>query len=258
VRILFSWLSAVVVCTSAGALNALAADLGAAKSTNDDSSETIETIAIDSSLTTATHSTFGDLGILFAPYGGLDVSGFRTHVGTNDGEYSYIDTDSGMRVHGLGEEADISMGYEWSFESNKIFDSSSLLLLGGLNMQTDRLDMTDPSNPVQGTRYGFKTSVEFYSNPTEKTLFSAQGEYSTAFNAYYTEFNAGYAAFAPEVFLGPTLSFLGDDHYQQWRVGGGIWGPKLGRIEFNFQGGFMHDHEQGDGAFATVGAYVRY
>jgi hypothetical protein len=246
----------LIVCASVVATGARAADLGS--KAKDDSDEPPAMVAIDMGVTAATHSTFGDLGVLFAPYGGLDVSGFRAHVGTNDGVYSYLDKDTGARVHGLGQEADIQAGYSFNFDSNKIFDSSSLLLLGGANIQSDRLDMTDPDNPVQGSRLGFKTTVEFYSNPTEKTLFSVQGDYSTAFNAYYSEINAGYALFAPEVFVGPVVEFLGDDHYQQWRAGAAISGLKLGRAEFNVQGGFMHDRDQGDGAFATVGTYIRY
>jgi hypothetical protein len=240
-----------------GAVAARAADANLLKSKDDDK-EPIETIAIDMGVTAATHSVFGDLGVLFAPYGGLEVSGFRAHVGTNDGVYSYIAQDTGVRIHGFGEEADILFGYSFNFEANKLFESSSFLLMTGANLQTDRLNMIDPENSVQGTRYGSKTEAEFYSNPTEKTLFSVQGQYSTAFNAYYSEINLGYAALAPEMFFGPVVMFLGDDHYAQWRAGASLSGLKVGRVEFNLQGGFMHDREQGDGAFATVGAYVRY
>ena len=250
------WLPVLAVYASVGAVCAQAADSRVVKA-KEDAPEPAEIIAIDMGVTAATHSVFGDLGVLFAPYGGLDVSGFRAHVGTNDGRYSYVDKDSGERIHGFGEEADILFGYSFNFDANKLFESSSFLLMAGANLQTDRLDVSDPENPVQGGRYGFKTSAEFYSNPTEKTLFSVQGQYSTAFNAYYSEILAGYAV-APEVFFGPTVAFLGDDHYEQWRAGAMLTGVKVGRTEFNVQGGFMRDRDQGNGAFATVGAYIRY
>jgi hypothetical protein len=117
---------------------------------------------------------------------------------------------------------------------------------------------TSTSNPVPGNAVGWKSLVEFYSNPTDKTMIFAEGSYSTAFREYYTQFEAGYALFAPEIYIGPKAVVLGDQNFDQYRLGAFITGFKVGKVELGVSGGYLHDRNQGSGYFIGSDFYVRF
>ena len=173
---------------------------------------------------------------------------------TVDGTYSYIDSSTLTRVYGVGEEVNLLFGYEFF---NKKGDASLLLMLGG-DVQQNRVNAFDPQNPVQGTEFGYKGFLEFDSNPTTKTMLRGEATYSTEFKSHYSQFEAGYAFFAPEIYLGPSVSALDDEHYSQVRFGGSINGLKFGKVEVGFYGGYLHDRDQGNGVFAGVSTSLRF
>jgi hypothetical protein len=222
----------------------------------DDTSDTVETVAINAGFTlTNPYSAYGDFALLWAPTKeGLDKSGFRVRFETADGAYSYLDAPVALRVYGFGDEFSLLFGYEFFNASG----NTSLLLMGGSNVEQNRVNAFDPINPVQGTEFGYKAHSELYSNPTTKTMISGEASYSTAFKAYYSQLEVGYAPFTPEVFVGPYMAMLGDEHYSQWRLGGSINGLKLGKLEMSFYGGYLHDRDQGSGAFGGVSTYIRF
>jgi hypothetical protein len=234
--------------------SASAGDLGP-KSTAD-ASDQVETVAINAGFTlTNPYSAYGDFALLWAPTKeGLDKSGFRIRLSSVDGTYSYIDSTTMSRVYGVGQEQNLLFGYELFNTSG----NTSLLLMFGGDVQENRVNAFDPLNPVQGTEFGYKVLGEFYSNPTTKTMLQGEGTYSTAFKSFYSQFEAGYALFAPEVFVGPYMAMLGDEHYAQWRLGGSINGLKFGKLELGFYGGYLHDRDQGSGAFGGVTTFIRF
>ncbi|MGP0092872.1 MAG: cellulose biosynthesis protein BcsS [Xanthobacteraceae bacterium] len=234
--------------------SASAADLGPRSTA--DTSDQVETVAINAGFTlTNPYSAYGDFALLWAPTKeGLDKSGFRVRLSSVDGTYSYIDSTSMSRVYGVGQEQSLLFGYELFNTSG----NTSLLLMFGGDVQENRVNAFDPLNPVQGTEFGYKVLGEFYSNPTTKTMLQGEGTYSTAFKSFYSQFEAGYALFAPEVFVGPYMAMLGDEHYAQWRLGGSINGLKFGKLELGFYGGYLHDRDQGSGAFGGVTSYIRF
>ena len=115
------------------------------------------------------------------------------------------------------------------------------------------------SNPFPpGTHVGAKFKVEFDAKPTDQTKASFDANYSTALRDYYVEMKLGYAAFGPEIYLGPKLVFVGDQAYDQYRVGGFVSGFKVGKAELGFSGGYLRDRNQGSGFFAGVDFYVQH
>ncbi len=251
---MFVRVSAVAACVYMSIASASAADLGPRSTA--DTSDQVETVAINAGFTlTNPYSAYGDFALLWAPTKeGLDKSGFRVRLSSVDGTYSYIDSTSMSRVYGVGQEQSLLFGYELFNTSG----NTSLLLMFGGDVQENRVNAFDPLNPVQGTEFGYKVLGEFYSNPTTKTMLQGEGTYSTAFKSFYSQFEAGYALFAPEVFVGPYMAMLGDEHYAQWRLGGSINGLKFGKLELGFYGGYLHDRDQGSGAFGGVTSYIRF
>jgi hypothetical protein len=223
---------------------------------SDDDSQR-ETVAVNGGVTyTKPYSIYGDFAVVWAP-GGLDNSGIRYRAATVDGAYSFLANGNfGQRLNGNSQEVIGQVGYEW------IQGTSSISVLTGVNYITGSSSSpagtTSTSNPVPGNAVGWKTLVEFYSNPTDKTMIAAEGSYSTAFHEYYTQFEAGYALFAPEIYIGPKAVLLGDQNFDQYRLGAFITGFKVGKVELGVSGGYLHDRSQGSGYFVGSDFYVRF
>jgi outer membrane immunogenic protein len=220
-----------------------------------------ETVAIDGGITyTKPYSLYGDFSILWGP-GGLDNSGFRVRLGTIDGAYSFLqNTTFGPRIFGNSEEGSGMIGYEF------VQGATTLLLMTGVeyvtssspNPQNDTTNTANPANPVPGTAFGSKSLLELYSNPTDKTMVQAELTYSTAFRQYYEQFQIGYAALGPEIYIGPEAIFLGDENFDQYRIGAFVSGIKIGKVELGFSGGYLKDRAQGSGWFVGSDFYVQF
>lgn len=229
----------------------------AARNGNEDNDSQKETLAINGGVTyTQPYSIYGDFAVVYGP-GGLDNSGIRFRAATVDGAYSFLQNGNfGPRQNGNSQEGIGQIGYEW------VQGTTNILVATGVNYITGSsstpANQTNTSNPVPGNAVGWKSLVELYSNPTDRTMIFAEGSYSTAFREYYTEFQAGYALFAPEIFIGPKVAILGDENFDQYRAGAFISGFKLGKVELGVSGGYLHDRQQGGGYFVGTDFYVRY
>ena len=67
------------------------------------------------------------------------------------------------------------------------------------------------SNPVQGTAVGPKVRGDIYINPTPRSVFSGEAEYTTAFQTYWTSAKYGYDVFSKGFFIGPEVVAFGDE-----------------------------------------------
>ena len=127
------------------------------------------------------------------PWGSLDESGIRLRIEGIAGIYQY--THHGRRrtrqIDGSFQEGDFMVGYE------KVGSNYTLAGFLGVNAEQDRLSRFDRTNPVRGTAAGLQAAIDFNMNPTENSLISAYGTYSTAFHTFYTRFKTGLASNNP-------------------------------------------------------------
>jgi len=187
----------------------------------------------------------GNIGALIAPFRDLDTSGLRFFMLGDGGVYKY--PAAGTSIRGNYESGDALAGY--GFEG----DFYSINLLAGLNAVNHTLSAVDPENKVQGTAFGAKVRTDAWVNPTPKTLTYGEAEYSTAFHTYYTKGKFGYdVTDGKEVFVGPEVAALGDERFNQWRVGAHVTQVKVGRFQFDVSAGYAHDSIVGNGAYGTV------
>ncbi len=210
-------------------------------------------VAIDASLTGTTKDTLhGGLIGTIAPFSRSDETGMRLRIGGLAGSYKYLSVTPGVgNVTGRETSGSILGGYEW------VMPNMTFAVYGGLEVQNRTLSKLDPSNSVVGTSFGFKTSVDFYSNPTSYTMVSGNFTYSTNNNAYYSRLKAGMAVM-DRVFVGPEMLFLGDNFYGQWRVGAHITGVKLGAVQVGVSGGYVSDRRNGAGAYGILDTRVQF
>ncbi len=209
--------------------------------------------SIDASLSgTSKGSMHGGLIGTIAPFSKLDESGARLRIGGLLGTYTYTSTSPGVgQVKGDETSGNLMAGYEW------VAKNATFALYLGADVQNRTLSKPDPSNKVVGTSYGFKTSFDFYMNPTSYTMASGNITYSTVNNAYYTRFKAGLAV-TEKIFVGPEVLFLGDSFYSQWRVGAHVTGAKFGPMQIGVSGGYVNDRRAGPGGYGILDARLAF
>jgi hypothetical protein len=204
-------------------------------------------VNVDTSLSvTSKGSVFGAVSATFAPTGNLRKSGLRARLEGLGGVYNYIASD-GRNIKSNQESGTVDLGYEWKSKD------TSVSVYGGIGVQSTKLSAPDPNNSVVGTGTGIKLSAEFYTRPSPDMMISGYGSYMTLHNAYYTRLKFGWA-FTDDIYLGPEVSILGDDFYQQYRIGGHVTGVRLSVFQLGIAGGFMQDVTQGPGLYGIVDA----
>lgn len=202
-------------------------------------------VSLDASTTVTTNnSVFANVGGTAATAGTLRESGVRAKVEALTGAYEYR-TDAGAKVRGEQVEGAALLGYEW------IWREAKLAGYVGLAVRNTSLSITDPSNPVVGTSYGLKSAIDFYARPTEKTMVSAYGSFTTNDKAYFVRVKAGYRL-GEGIYIGPEVAALGNDFYDQRRVGAHLSGLQLGPVQASLSAGYQFDRELGAGAYGAV------
>jgi len=180
----------------------------------------------------------------------LDTSGPRVMVLGGGGRYKYNTT--GVPVTGTYSFGDVLAGY--GFEG----DNYSLNLFAGLNAVNHELSTLDPTNTVQGTEAGLKVYGYLHMNPTPRTLFFGEADYSTAFETFSTAHKFGYDFFGAEIFIGPEVAYFRDERSDETRVGGHISGIKLGHLNLGVSAGYAENSIIGNGAYGRLEASHRF
>jgi outer membrane immunogenic protein len=212
-----------------------------ADSDSDDSGKVIRAFSV---LDVGKDSVDGLIGGLFAFSKDIDTSGPRMWITGGAGAYQY--PAGGQQIRGVYSTGDLLGGY--AFEGNNY----EINLLAGATAENDMLSAYDTSNPVNGTAVGPKVRGDIWINPTPKSLFYGEAEYTTAFQTYYTSAKYGYDVFNKGFFLGPEVTSFGDQRFDQWRVGAHVTQLQFGQVEVDLSAGFAHDSVVGEGAYGHV------
>lgn len=206
---------------------------------------------IDVALDGTTQAAFSAAVIgTIAPFTPLDRSGFRLRASGIVGTYSYDSTTVG-KVNGNLIGGAFLMGYEW------VFKRATVALYAGADVVNTTISPDDPNNQAKGTSMGLKLATDFYVTPTNQTMIAGVFSYSTNFNSYYSRLKFG-MAFADRIFVGPEIGALGDNFFQQWRIGGHVTGVRMGMMQFGAALGFLNDRVRGGGLYGTLDSRVTF
>jgi opacity protein-like surface antigen len=190
-------------------------------------------------------STSGWVGTLIAPSTDLDTSGARVWIVGEAGGYMYFDGATAFR--GVYESGEVLAGY--GFEG----DNYSINLLAGPNAINHMVSPFDPTNRVQGTEGGVKVRADAYLTPNTATMSYTEGEYSTAFQTYWARQKFGFdITNGQQIYVGPEVAVLGDERFNQWRVGAHISNMKVGKLEIDLSAGFADDSIVGKSAYGHL------
>jgi hypothetical protein len=207
-------------------------------------------VAVDGSVVaTSLGSGTVDFGGTFAPFGDIDNSGFRLHVGSSYSWYKFI-TDENPRTFGKGYtlDGDFMAGYEISLER------ISIIGLIGPNVAEAG------SDDGRTTRVGAKTEISMYANPTDQTMAYGSVAYSTIENQVQLQSKFG-LKLANAFYLGPEATFSwrqalpSSDFIGQQRIGVHLTAVGFGPIQMIVSGGWAHQQELGSGYYGGLGFY---
>jgi Cellulose biosynthesis protein BcsS len=203
-------------------------------------------VAIDVSGTaTSNHTDFLYGATTFALGGTLQQSGFRLRLEGLGGTYGFEQAPTNVTVTGKQYEGGALVGYQ------QVWNSGSLGAYVGANVRENTVPSSDPTTSSLGTRVGFKAAVDAYLLPAPATMMSVYGSYSSAYDAYYARFRAGYSLFGFG-YLGPEVAVLGDDYYNQTRVGAHLTAMQLGAMQVGVSGGYVWERAYKDGYYGTL------
>ena len=204
-------------------------------------------VAVDASTTLTTNqSQFAYAAGTIAVGGGtLQQSGFRLKLEGLGGTYGYQQGPLDSLARGEQFEGGALAGYQ------QVWNNAAVAAYVGVSVRENTVPAADTVNSATGTKVGFKTALDTYLRPTDQTMLSAYGSYSTAYDAYYARFRAGYWAFG-RGYLGPELTVLGDDYYGQTRLGAHFSGMQFGSLQFGIAAGYVWDRSYKDGYYGTL------
>jgi len=206
-------------------------------------------IAIDA---TSQRALSGALIGTIAPFSPMDRSGMRLRLGGLAGTYVYSSGDPFLgEVHGTIIGGAFLVGYEW------VFKRATVALYAGGEFVNTSLSPNDPNNTAKGGSGGVKIAADFFVTPTDETMLAGVLSYSTNFNSYYGRLKFGFA-FAERIYAGPEVVVLGDNFFQQWRLGGHVSGLRFGALQFGAAVGFLNDRVRGGGVYGTLDTRVTF
>jgi Cellulose biosynthesis protein BcsS len=203
-------------------------------------------VALDVSGTAASnHTDFVYGAATFALGGTLQQSGLRLRLEGLGGTYGFEQAPSNATTTGKQYEGGALVGYQ------QIWNWGSLGAYIGANVRENTVPSVDNTNSSLGTRVGFKSAVDAYLLPAPATMISVYGSYSTAYDAYYARFRAGYALFGFG-YLGPEVAVLGDDYYNQTRIGAHLSAMQFGAMQVGVSGGYAWERAYKDGYYGAL------
>ncbi len=200
---------------------------------------------------TSQGSHFGDATVTVAPDGGLQQSGSRVRVDALGGTYSYRSSETGLTVRGAQESGSILLGYEY------VAPDLSVAAYLGADGRNNRLSIADPQNSVVGTTFGMKGSLEFYARTSKLTIVEGYASYESNKNAYFARLRGGYLI-TPSVYIGPEVAVLGDDFFNQTRIGGHLGGVHMGPVQLALSGGYLYDRVRKSGVYGSLDARLGF
>ncbi len=209
--------------------------------------------AIDISLDgTSQRAVSGALIGTIAPFAPMDRSGMRLRGSALAGAYSYTSGAVGVgQVNGTLIGGSMLIGYEW------VTRNATAGVYAGVEVNHTSITPNDPNNTVKGGRAGAKLAADFYVTPTDDMMIAGVASYSSNFNSYYGRLKFGFAI-GERLYIGPEIAALGDNFFQQWRLGGHFSGLRLGMLQFGASVGFLNDRVRGAGAYGALDTRITF
>lgn len=196
-------------------------------------------------------SNYTYIGGVTALNSDLDKDGFLARALFGAGGYDYSRSPA-PSIDGDVVSGDLMVGYQ-TFLAKNALTASRLTLFIGADYQNHDLSPADPANDVDGSEAGFKTQLEAEFKPTDSTQLDILGSYSTAYDTYWVKTQFGCNGLG--VNIGPELTFLGNEAFDQQRYGVFVNQINLAStLELGVSAGYADSSRRGDnGLYGEIG-----
>jgi hypothetical protein len=185
---------------------------------------------------------------VFAPLGHLHEDGTRIRVFAGTGRYRYATgAVTTGRNSGTIHAGELLIGRRLTF------DSTVLAAYLGAEVAQHALAAPDPTNPVAGTRAGFKGLLEIFSRPWPAFVATASASASTVNRSF--ALRATLARELGTLQLGLEGAAFGDARYSEMRAGLLARIPLIG-AELTLAGGILANSDKGNGLYSTLSLYA--
>ena len=196
-------------------------------------------------------SDFAYLGGGFRPGADIDSDGLMLRVAGAYGEYRYDRGALLPRGKGRAETLDLMVGWQHASDTVRV----SLYVGGAYEHHSIK---NDPTNPVQGAKWGAKGQIEVYAQPSPNSMFLGIASYSGANKTYFGLAKAGWRVSEKSVYFGPEVGVNGNERYDQVRGGVHVTGYQVGPVGFSASVGYVKNSPGDGGAYGGVGFTFRY
>jgi hypothetical protein len=190
---------------------------------------------------------FAHGGFLWSP-GGLDREGFVAKLLVGGGQYRY--RNGAIETTGTVALIDALPG--WHFK----LGTFELTAYAGLDVQHHGLSPDDLGNRSRGSHAGLRAGADLWWEPLPATMISAGANFTTIGDGYWSRGAFGWRVF-DTVYVGPEALALGDDTYQQWRIGIHATALKFGGFEWSAGLGYVEDSDNRSGVYGSIGVLTR-
>jgi hypothetical protein len=211
------------------------------------------TVAIDLAATATTDGERNGTAIgTIAPFGNLEESGMRFRAGASVGGYTYTSTTPTRRdIEGSQQAGNVMAGYEHVGNAMKIAG------FAGIEVRNTELTPIDRNNKSRGAMGGLRVALDFYMQPTDWSMLSANFTFSTINTSYYGRIKGG-IAIAQGLYVGPEFLMIGDDTSGQYRLGVHMTGLKVGALQFGVSGGYVSQKERPHAFYGILDARITF
>lgn len=196
------------------------------------------------------HGSFSYGGLLWSP-GQLDRDGFTFKTMIGSGTYRYRSGALG-NINVIGSQAIAFAMPGWRVMRDKTVVS----VFVGLDAQFHYLMPYDPGSKLAGTHVGIRGAIEYWHEPTESTMWTADASISSVGPSYSGRIAYGWRLF-DAFYAGPEVAGFSDVNYKQFRAGLHITGLKFRFLEWSAGLGWATDSDDRDGLYGRVGLFAR-
>lgn len=190
---------------------------------------------------------FGYLGGGLRIGGDLDTSGPMVRAQIGHGQFDHagpLGTADGKVTTG-----NLMLGYQF------VNGGTRVSLYAGGDYQDHDMP-SDPANPVAGEEWGGRFQAEVYTQ-ADALMALAIGSYSTANESYFLLGKVG-LGITDSIYVGPMAGALGNERFDQWRIGGHVTGFRVGPVGLGAEVGYVKNNPGDDGIFGSVGFTLRF
>jgi hypothetical protein len=243
----------LVACIPALTPGAEASDWFTGAAGSDRAGPARPTISVDVAGTATTDGERNATAIgTIAPFSHLEESGMRIRAGASIGSYTYVSTTPTVRdIAGTQQGGNIMAGYEHVTRNMKISG------FAGIEIRNTELTPIDRNNGSRGAMGGLRVALDFYMQPTNYSMLSANFTFSTINSSYYGRVKGG-LALIEGIYVGPEFLMIGDSTTSQTRYGIHATGIKVGALQLGVSGGYVNQTNKPHAFYGILDARMTF